>query len=209
MIKYIDLKVKIKDITSQELEKAFSIFDSQSAKFNKIFKAKEIQDEIQFEVMIELMKKQFLYKGLTKELTEKFIVKEIKSGSGKNLRKTFTLYHDWFLRKYPDIKRKSGSGREHILSRRALYKIVDTGRKEYQIPSKANFKISANPLKFYWKRESRWVTFYWRGKRGGRSKYITVRPHSYKVDFNTGARVTDVAFRTMNAFVDEQFDKME
>lgn len=122
--------------------------------------------------------------------------------------KIIKINHRWFRGFDKQFKRKS-KHKTFTITGRNLYKIMDTGRKRYEIVSKANSRTSASPLQFFWGKTGKFMEYYWKGPRGGRIRFLVVKPHSYKVDFSRGARITDAIESAIERMVEERNQKIQ
>jgi hypothetical protein len=86
---------------------------------------------------------------------------------------------------------------------------MDTGRKKYEIVKAGNQKSRSSPLKFFWHKMQRWVTFNWKGPKGGRKSFIRVNPNSGDVDFVRGARFTEAVAHAVEAMIEDRRAKID
>jgi hypothetical protein len=152
-----------------------------------------------------LSRSHFKIKGLTQEIVEGFNVKVNKRDKDTREIKVTHGYYSKFVK---DIVKKTKLGRDHKFPRRWFYETVDTGRKTFRIVKKANESISHSPLKFYWKKMGKWVFFHWKGPNGKRKRFLTVKNTAGPVDYKSGAKFTEAAFKAVEAMVNDRISKM-
>lgn len=140
-------------------------------------------------------------RGKSGLLVKGFFAKEYKTKEGKNIH----LKHSWFTGKEPTFHRKSSTQLFELKGKR-LYQILDTGRARYEIVNKANKASSQSPLRFFWHKMSKFVVYHWKGKRGGRKRFIVVNPTSGPVDFSRGSRFAEAVSIGVEKMITDKFE---
>lgn len=201
-----DLKIEFGSYR-QSISQVFDLLEKYNKSINAHLlqiNAEQLTDVARNAAEKALMSAKFKVKGLTREIVDGFTVKVDKKKDERRIK----VSHLYYKKAQEDIIRKT-KNRKHKFPRKWLYKTIDEGRRSFEIVSKDNKSKSSSPLVFFWKKKSKWVVFHWKGPRGGRKRFLKVNNKAGPVDYSTGARFTEAAFKAVESVINNRIAKMQ
>jgi len=202
----IAIKVNIANVKT-DIKKVLDYFSNLQRNLNghlSQLNPTTVQDTAQAAAKKAMLSARIRIQGASKDIIDGFYSTVAKNKGSSVIR----LSHSYFSRSLKQPTYQRGIRPEFKITGQQIYRILDTGRKQYQIVKAGNQSKRSSPLRFYWSKISQWITYHWKGPKGGRNRFIIVKQKSNKVDFSTGSRFTEAAEQSVIAMADRIFTRM-